>query len=98
MMPCTPSTSTSHDEATVTQPYPSEAQVLSWTETLSNWGRWGPGDRLGTLNFITTESRLRGIRAVSQGLTVSCAHEITATPRQDGNPSRLMIATGEGVT
>ncbi len=27
---------------------PSEAQVLEWMETLSNWGRWGD-DQMGFL-------------------------------------------------
>ena len=28
---------------------PSEAQVLEWMESLSNWGRWGKDDQLGAL-------------------------------------------------
>lgn len=76
---------------------PSEDEVLGWTTSLSNWGRWGADDRLGTLNFITPQVLLRAAEAVRLGLGVSCAHEITATPRQDGNPSRLMIATGESL-
>jgi hypothetical protein len=31
---------------------PTEAEVLGWMTTLSNWGRWGPEDELGTLNLI----------------------------------------------
>ena len=26
-------------------------------DSLSNWGRWGPEDELGTLNLITPEKR-----------------------------------------
>ena len=41
-------------------------QVMSWMEDLSNWGRWGPDDQLGTLNFITPEKR-REAAALVQG-------------------------------
>jgi kynurenine formamidase len=34
---------------------------------LRNWRRWGPGDELGTVNFITAASRLRGVRAARSG-------------------------------
>ena len=42
---------------------------------ISNWGRWGPDDQLGTLNFITPELRLAAIRSVRTGRTVSLARE-----------------------
>ena len=42
---------------------------------LSNWGRWGPEDQLGTLNFITTEMRLAAARSIRSGRVVSLAHE-----------------------
>ena len=29
---------------------PSEAEVLRYFDTCSNWGRWGADDELGTLN------------------------------------------------
>lgn len=32
-----------------------------------NWGRWGPNDELGALNFLTNEQVLKGIKAVKQG-------------------------------
>src|SRR5262245_43342843 len=34
-----------------------------------NWGRWGADDELGSLNFLTNEEVLRGVRAVKQGKT-----------------------------
>lgn len=32
---------------------PSEAEVLTYFDKLSNWGRWGGGDQLGTLNLLS---------------------------------------------
>ena len=37
---------------------PTEEDVLGWMTALSNWGRWGPEDELGTLNLITPEKRV----------------------------------------
>ena len=34
---------------------------------VNNWGRWGPDDQLGTLNFLTDEVRKRAARAVTTG-------------------------------
>jgi kynurenine formamidase len=34
---------------------------------VSNWGRWGPDDRLGTLNLIDRAARQRGAAAVVEG-------------------------------
>lgn len=32
-----------------------------------NWGRWGPNDEIGALNFLTDKEVLRGVQAVKQG-------------------------------
>ena len=34
--------------------------------TLSNWGRWGKDDELGTINLITPEKRAAAARLVDQ--------------------------------
>ena len=40
-----------------TRTIPSEAQVLEWMTSLSNWGRWGDDDQKGCLNLITPDKR-----------------------------------------
>ena len=30
-----------------TRQIPSEAEVIGWMDSLSNWGRWGKDDQLG---------------------------------------------------
>ena len=35
------------------RPLVSEAQYEAWQTELSNWGRWGKDDQIGTLNLIT---------------------------------------------
>ena len=39
----------------------------------SNWGRWGDGDELGTLNLITDEARARAVAQARTGRSVSLA-------------------------
>ncbi len=48
------------------------AEVLTYFDKLSNWGRWGPDDELGTINLITPEKRLRAVGLVKEGVAVSC--------------------------
>lgn len=55
---------------------PTQDDVLGYFNTLSNWGRWGDDDELGTLNHITDDVRLAAARAVRHGRSVSCAWEV----------------------
>ena len=67
------------------------AQVDAWMTSLSNWGRWGDDDEMGTLNLVTPAARQRGAALVADGTVVSCAHDI----RPEGpNAQRYMIGTG----
>jgi len=59
---------------------PPEQEVISWFDSLSNWGRWGPDDALGTLNLITPEVRKQAVATVSEGTTVSCSWEVPTGP------------------
>jgi kynurenine formamidase len=59
---------------------PPETEVLSWFDSLSNWGRWGADDELGTLNLITREVRIRAAALVKDGTSVSCAWEVPTDP------------------
>lgn len=79
---------------------PTEEEVLSWFDSLSNWGRWGAEDELGTLNLISPSKRIAATQLVRVGRTVSCAWDIGGKPPADqpfGGPSRYMVATGQGL-
>ncbi len=78
---------------------PSEEQVLAWMDDLSNWGRWGEDDRLGTLNHLTAAKRVSAAKLVQEGLSVSCSWDIK-TGRQPGatvESQRYMLSTGLGL-
>ncbi|WP_328456471.1 cyclase family protein [Amycolatopsis sp. NBC_00438] len=72
-----------------------------------NWGRWGTGDELGTLNLITDEVRATAATEVRTGRWVSLALPITPNPMVSGpfapttvdvSPvQQLMSHTGVGV-
>lgn len=55
---------------------PEPEEVFGYLEKLSNWGRWGDQDRLGTLNLITPELRVEAARLVRDGDVVSLAHDM----------------------
>ena len=77
---------------------PTESTVLAYIDTLSNWGRWGPDDTLGTLNLITDEYRLRAAQKIATGRTVSAAWniEMNLTDGIGTPPQRWMRRTGLG--
>lgn len=46
--------------------------------SLSNWGRWGKEDELGTMNLITPQKRKEAAAEVQEGVCVSLARNVTA--------------------
>ncbi len=45
----------------------------------TNWGRWGPDDEVGALNFLTSQEVLRGVQSIKQGKVITIGMAI-------GNP------------
>jgi len=79
---------------------PSEDEVLAYHDRLSNWGRWGADDQLGTLNLITPEVRRAAVALVREGVSVSCAWDLVTFPQEGdvfGPVQRHMLMTGEGL-
>jgi len=64
---------------------------------LSNWGRWGDSDRLGTLNFITAEHLVAAGRAIRTGKLFDLGIPVGLQGIQLGvvrtNPVHLMSIT-----
>jgi len=71
---------------------------------VSNWGRWGPGDELGTLNLIDAAAVQRGIAAARTGRRFSLAIRLDANGPQMGtipgriNPLHTMVAINTAYT
>jgi kynurenine formamidase len=74
----------------------SEAEYDRWKKELSNWGRWGKGDEIGTMNLITAKKRLQAVALVKEGFTVSLAGDADTVKAVDNtNPyEHTMLAIG----
>jgi kynurenine formamidase len=75
-----------------------DADVLGYMDSLSNWGRWGPDDRLGTLNLVMPGCRRDAAALVREGISVSCAHDIDPSVMDPIHQfHRYMVMSGEGL-
>lgn len=71
-----------------TREKPIEEEILKYFQTCSNWGKWGPDDQLGTMNYLTQERRKKAAPLFREGVTVSCARPLT--PDTQRNVIHLM--------
>src|SRR3989454_1021266 len=74
-----------------------KADVDRWMTELSNWGRWGKTDQIGTLNLITAEKRKQALKLARDGVSVSLAHtlekeQLADNPRPIGQQMTLDTA------
>ncbi len=79
---------------------PAESAVLAYFEQLSNWGRWGDDDQLGTLNLVTSDKRRAAAALIHEGVAVSCAWDIVSDSQPDPSfrhPQRIMLLTGDNL-
>jgi kynurenine formamidase len=64
-------------------------------KSLSNWGRWGTADELGTLNLITPEKRKEAAALVREGVTVSMARTIGQAASTPGFVQKMIALPKE---
>jgi kynurenine formamidase len=81
------------------RPAVTPALLEEYCAKFRNWGRWGPEDEVGTLNFITPEVVKRAAGLVRKGTVISCALPFDMRGPQTGafgrvNPIHSMVATG----
>jgi kynurenine formamidase len=75
---------------------PTADEYAEYRKRFSNWGRWGAGDELGTLNFITAESRRAAAALVREGRAVSLSLPIdTHAGPANPYPAHHMVAVGD---
>ena len=73
-------------------------------EKYKNWGKWGPNDEIGTLNYTHPEDIIAAARLVRKGKVISLALNFDHTGPQGAkssypamgrtNPIHTMIRTG----
>jgi kynurenine formamidase len=68
--------------------YPrNEAEFDDYFKKVSNWGRWGKDDELGTVNLITEAKRKQAASLVKVGMAVGLAHPpLTDKTPDNGSP------------
>ena len=78
--------------------------VEAASERLKNWGRWGPDDQIGTLNYVEPSDIVRAATLVRTGATFSLAIDFDSRGPQGGktkfppvgrfNPVHTMLRSG----
>jgi kynurenine formamidase len=75
------------------------AKIYEAAQELSNWGRWGPEDQIGTLNLVTPEDVAAAAKLIKRGKTFALGLPLDEKI-QSGlfggrwNPLHQMLATG----
>lgn len=72
----------------------SAEDVRRFHRTLSNWGRWGAEDQLGTLHWIDAGKRAAAAGLVRSGRTVGCARPLPTEPAVDNERPVVHLMTG----
>ena len=71
-------------------PEVTQADVERWKRELTNWGRWGQDDEIGTLNLITSDKRVQAAALVRDGISVSLARDAETEEAVD-NPRPYQV-------
>jgi len=67
----------------------SAAEFDKLFKQISNWGRWGKDDALGTMNLITDAKRKQAASLVKVGLSISVAHDLITEESADNPAGRF---------
>ncbi|MEQ8194547.1 MAG: cyclase family protein [Rhodospirillales bacterium] len=76
------------------------AHLRATAEKCKNWGRWGPDDEAGTLNFVQPEDIVKAGQLIKKGKVFSLGLNFDRYGPQKGlwgnrfNPIHTMLATG----
>ena len=74
--------------------------IAEASKQLSNWGRWGEDDEIGTLNYVTPKHVREAAKLVKQGKVFGMGIPLNQQGPQSGlfggrwNPIHTMLATG----
>jgi kynurenine formamidase len=83
----------------MTRPEVTPELLEEYCQRFRNWGKWGPDDEVGTLNYITPSKVVEAAGLVRQGKVISLALPFDLNGCQNGtfgryNPLHQMVATG----
>src|SRR6266481_315102 len=72
------------------------AEFDRWISDISNWGRWGKDDELGTLNLITAAKRKQAISLAKEGINISLEHTDLLGSKSVDNPTPFVRVLPKG--
>jgi hypothetical protein len=61
-------------------------------EKYKNWGKWGPDDEIGTLNYTSANDIVEAAKLVNQGKVISLALNFDSNGPQGANPNINRLA------
>src|SRR4026209_531024 len=71
------------------------AEFAELFRQVSNWGRWGKDDQLGSANLVTAAKRKQAVALVKDAITVSLAHNpLTEKADDNANPFEHTMLRG----
>ena len=73
-----------------------KADVEGWMTSLSNWGRWGKADEIGSMNLVTAAKRKEAAALVKDGLAISMSHDALTEPAPDNSEPFIHTMTYTG--
>ncbi len=74
--------------------------IAEASKKLSNWGRWGADDQIGTLNFVTAQDIADAAKLVRKGKVFALGIPLDGSGPQTGlfgrrfNPIHMMLHSG----
>jgi kynurenine formamidase len=86
-------------QQSASRPLVTKGQYEQWQKELSNWGRWGKDDQMGTLNLVTPAKLKQAAALVKEGVSVSMASTAN-TQKEIDNPCPVewaMVTVAPGV-
>ncbi len=83
----------------MTGPAVAPGRVAEIFAAVKNWGRWGPDDQLGALNFITPDVVRAATALATSGRVVSCSLPLPTSPSaEEISPAQhMMLASGDAL-
>ena len=90
-----PAVSSAQPAPQASPPVLSAAQVGEMFEQLSNWGRWGDDDQIGTLNLITPAKRRQAAGLVREGISISLSQNLSTVEAVDNTTPMQLIMTAQ---
>ncbi len=80
-------------------PLPTTGDLDALFDYLKTWGRWGPDDERGALNYLTDDRTAAAAGLVRTGEKISLAHDLATEPRPE-HPYPVqhhMLASGDAL-